>query len=58
MYTSTQYIEAPRSALAGQIKSLPAHEAAALIERAPAAEAVEALLAINPGLVQEFLAHV
>ena len=58
MYTSTQYIEAPRSALAGQIKSLPAHEAAALIERAPANEAVEALLAINPGLVQEILAQV
>ena len=58
MYTSTQYIEAPRSALAGQIKSLPPHEAAALIERAPANEAVEALLAINPGLVQEILAQV
>jgi len=58
LYTSTQYIEAPRSALAAQVKSLPPHEAAALIERAPANEAVEALLAINPGLVQEILALV
>jgi magnesium transporter len=58
VHTTTQYIEAPRSGLAGQIKSLPPPEAAALIERAPATEAVEALLSINPGLVQAILAEV
>ena len=58
MYTSTQYIEQPRSGLAGQIQSLPPQEAAALIERAPATEAVEALLSLNPGLVQAILAEV
>lgn len=58
MLTSTQYIEQPRSGLALAIKSLPPNEAAALIERAPSAEAVEALLKINPGLVQAILAEV
>ena len=58
MYTSTQYIEMPRSGLAVQIKALPPAEAAALIERAPVGEAVEALASINPGLVQAILAEV
>jgi len=58
VYTSTQYIEMPRSGLAVQIKALPPAEAAALIERAPVGEAVEALASINPGLVQAILAEV
>jgi magnesium transporter len=44
-----------RSALAIQIRSLPANEAAALIERAPPAEAVHALQDLNPGLVAGIL---
>jgi magnesium transporter len=41
--------------LASQIRSLPPREAAALVERALPAEAVEALLQINPGLAQGIL---
>ena len=44
-----------RSTLAAQIRSLPPHEAAALVERAPPAEAVEALLQLNPAMVQAIL---
>jgi magnesium transporter len=43
------------SALAIQIRSLPANEAAALIERAPPGEAVQALQDLNPGLVAGIL---
>jgi magnesium transporter len=39
-----------RSSLAARIRSLPAPEAAALIERTPPAEAVQALQEINPGM--------
>jgi len=48
---------APRasSALAEQIRALPPNEAAALIERAVPAEAVEALLKLNPAIVQTIL---
>jgi magnesium transporter len=45
------------SALAGQIRSLPPNEAAALIERAVPSEAVEALLQVNPAIVQAILAQ-
>jgi magnesium transporter len=45
------------SALAAQIRTLPPKEAAALIERAVPAEAVEALLQINPASVQAILAE-
>ena len=44
-----------RSTLATQIRSLPPHEAAALVERAVPAEAVEALLQLNPAMVQAIL---
>jgi magnesium transporter len=44
-----------RSALAIHIRSLPANEAAALIERAPPAEAVQALQELNPGIVASIL---
>ena len=43
------------STLASQIRSLPANEAAALIERAVPGEAVEALLQLNPAIVQGIL---
>ncbi len=48
---------APRasSALAEQIRALPPNEAAALIERAVPSEAVEALLKLNPAIVQTIL---
>lgn len=46
-----------RSALAAQVKSLPPNEAAAVIERAQPAEAVEALQALNPAFVQAILAQ-
>src|SRR5258706_1259002 len=50
---------APRasSALAEQIRALPPNEAAALIERAIPSEAVEALLKLNPGIVQSILSE-
>ncbi len=41
--------------LASQIRSLPPNEAAALIERAVPADAVEALLRVNPALAQAIL---
>ena len=56
--TPTQPSEAaPRasSALAEQIRALPPNEAAALIERAVPSDAVEALLKLNPAIVQSIL---
>ena len=44
-----------RPTLAAQIRSLPALEAAALIERTPPAEAVQALQQINPGMAASIL---
>jgi magnesium transporter len=44
-----------RAALATQLKALPSDEAAAVIERMPPAQAVDALLAINPALAQAIL---
>ncbi|HXN15787.1 MAG TPA: magnesium transporter, partial [Usitatibacter sp.] len=44
-----------RSALAAQIRSLPTKEAAAVIERAVPSQAVEALLDLNPAIVQSIL---
>jgi magnesium transporter len=46
-----------RVALASQIRSLPPDEGAALLERAVPAEAVEALLQLNPAMVQAILGH-
>ncbi|MGZ5035284.1 MAG: magnesium transporter [Usitatibacter sp.] len=43
------------STLASQIRSLPTNEAAALIERVVPGEAVEALLQVNPSMVQAIL---
>ena len=43
------------SALAEQIRALPPNEAAALIERAVPADSVEALLKLNPAMVQSIL---
>jgi magnesium transporter len=43
------------AALAVQIRSLPPREAAALVERAQPAEAVQALLQMNPAIVQGIL---
>jgi magnesium transporter len=43
------------SALAAQIRALPPNEAAALVERATPGEAVEALLQLNPAIVQTIL---
>jgi magnesium transporter len=43
------------SALAEQIRALPPNEAAAVIERAVPSEAVEALLKLNPAIVQAIL---
>ncbi len=45
------------SALADQIRALPANEAAALIERAVPSEAVDALLKVNPAVVQSILSQ-
>lgn len=45
----------PSTALAAQIRSLPPNEAAALIERTVPAEAVEALMQLNPAIVQSIL---
>ena len=45
------------SALATQIRTLPPKEAAAVIERRPPAEAVDALLQLNPAIVQSILAE-
>ncbi|HSN22159.1 MAG TPA: magnesium transporter [Usitatibacter sp.] len=46
---------AEQAALAGQIRSLPPREAAALVERALPADAVQALLHTNPAIVQGIL---
>ena len=43
------------SSLASQIRALPPDEAAALVERAVPSEAVEALLQLNPAIVQDIL---
>jgi magnesium transporter len=43
------------STLASRVRSLPTREAAALIERAVPTEAVEALLQLNPAMVQAIL---
>jgi magnesium transporter len=47
-----------RSALATQIRALPTDEAAAFLERAQPAEAVEALLKLNPAMVQSILREI
>ena len=44
------------SALAAQIRTLPPGEAAAMLERVQPAQAVEALLSLNPAIVQSILA--
>ena len=44
-----------RPTLASTIRSLPANEAAALIERTPPGEAVQALQTINPGMAASIL---
>jgi len=44
-----------RPSLASRIRSLPANEAAALIERTPPTEAVQALQQINPGMAASIL---
>jgi magnesium transporter len=56
--TATKPSEAvphPSTALAAQIRALPPNEAAALVERAVPSEAVEALLQLNPAIVQSIL---
>ena len=45
------------SSLASQIRALPPNEAAALVERVVPSEAVEALLQLNPAIVQDILAE-
>jgi magnesium transporter len=50
--------DAGRTGLAAQIKALPPNEAAALIERAQPADAVQALLHLNPAFVQSILAEI
>jgi magnesium transporter len=45
------------SPLAAQIRSLPPREAAAVVERTPPGQAVEALLQMNPAIVQSILAE-
>jgi magnesium transporter len=57
--TSASVESAPRerSALALQIRALPPEEAAAVIERAQPAQAVEALQELNPAIVQSILAQ-
>jgi magnesium transporter len=54
---STGDVARERSALAAQVKSLAPEEAAAVIERAQPNEAVEALLELNPAIVQSILAE-
>jgi magnesium transporter len=46
-----------QSPLAAQIRSLPAREAAAVVERAPPTHVVEAFLQTNPAIVQTILAE-
>ncbi len=45
----------PSTVLAAQIRALPPNEAAALLERAVPSEAVEALMQLNPAIVQDIL---
>ena len=47
----------PSTVLAAQIRSLPPNEAAALVERAVPADAVEALMQLNPAIVQGILSQ-
>jgi magnesium transporter len=47
----------PSTVLAAQIRSLPPNEAAALVERAVPGDAVEALMQLNPAIVQDILAQ-
>jgi magnesium transporter len=54
---STADVARERSGLAARVKELPPNEAAAVIERAQPGEAVEALLALNPAIVQMILAE-
>ena len=51
--TPTKSLE--RAPLAASVKALPPNEAAALMERAQPAEAVDALLRLNPAIVQSIL---
>ncbi len=53
--TEPQAARRARPTLAAQIRSLPPPEAAALVERAVPGEAVEALLQLNPAMVQAIL---
>src|SRR4051794_16572527 len=46
-----------QSPLAAQIRPLPPREAAAVIERAPPGQVVEAFLQLNPAIVQKILAE-
>jgi magnesium transporter len=50
--------EAARSTLATQMRALPPIEAAALIERTPPAQAVEALLELNPATTASILREI
>ena len=45
----------PSTTLSAQLRSLPPNEAAALVERAQPTEAVEALMQLNPAIVQSIL---
>lgn len=47
-----------RSPLATQLKALPANEAAALLERTQPKEAADALLELNPAIIQSILAEI
>jgi magnesium transporter len=53
--TATPTRASDRASLASSVKSLPPNEAAALMERAQPSEAVEALLRLNPAIVQSIL---
>ena len=48
---------AERYALASQIKALPPEEASAMLERTRPQEAIEALMLVNPAIVQSILAQ-
>ena len=48
---------AERYALASQIKALPPNEASAMLERTQPQEAIEALMLVNPAIVQSILAE-
>ncbi|HET7731019.1 MAG TPA: magnesium transporter [Usitatibacter sp.] len=57
-HTTSSTAEAVRNGLAAQIKALPPNEAAAVIERAQPAAAVDALLHLNPAFVQSILSEI